>query len=57
MALSAECPDFAAQVPLSDDVMPGEIVQCPECGRDLETVAGDPWSLVAAPEEEEDWGE
>ena len=57
MALSAECPDCAAQVPLADDVMAGEIVQCPECGRDLETVAGSPWSLVAAPVEEEDWGE
>ena len=57
MSLAAECPDCAAKVPLSDDVMAGEIVQCPECGRDLETVAGDPWSLIAAPEEEEDWGE
>lgn len=57
MAQTAECPECAAPVSLTDDVMPGEIVQCPECGRDLETVAGDPWSLVLAPEEEEDWGE
>jgi alpha-aminoadipate carrier protein LysW len=57
MSLSAECPECAAAVPLADDVMAGEIVQCPECARELETVAGDPWSVVPAPEEEEDWGE
>jgi alpha-aminoadipate carrier protein LysW len=57
MSLSAECPECAAAVPLADDVMAGEIVQCPECARELETVAGDAWSVVPAPEEEEDWGE
>ena len=57
MALTAECPDCAAAVSLADDVMAGEIVPCPECGRELETVAGEPWTLIPAPEEEEDWGE
>lgn len=57
MALSVECPECAAPVPLADDVMAGEIVQCPECGRELETVAADPWKLIPAPDEEEDWGE
>lgn len=57
MAVTAECPECGAAVPLQDDVMAGEIVQCPDCGMELETVAGDPWDLVPAPEEEEDWGE
>lgn len=57
MSLSAECPECAAAVPLPEDVMAGEVVQCPECGRELETVGDDPWQLVPAPEEEEDWGE
>ncbi|HEX9633365.1 MAG TPA: lysine biosynthesis protein LysW [Gemmatimonadales bacterium] len=57
MASRAECPDCAAAVSLADDVMAGEIVQCAECGRELEVVAGSPLALVPAPEEEEDWGE
>jgi alpha-aminoadipate/glutamate carrier protein LysW len=56
--VSAECPECAAAVPLADDVMASEIVPCPECGLDLETVQdGGGWRLVRAPEEEEDWGE
>jgi alpha-aminoadipate/glutamate carrier protein LysW len=57
MAFDAECPECAASVSLADDVMAGEIVQCAECGQELEVVDGDPWTLVKAPEEEEDWGE
>jgi alpha-aminoadipate carrier protein LysW len=57
MPITAECPDCAATVPLAEDVMAGEIVSCPECGRELETVSGEKWTLVPAPEEEEDWGE
>jgi alpha-aminoadipate carrier protein LysW len=57
MSFDAECPECAASVTLADDVMAGEIVQCAECGQELEVVAGDPWALVKAPEEEEDWGE
>ncbi len=54
---TAECPGCAAMIDLPEDVMAGEIVQCPECGIELETVEGDPWTLIPAPEEEEDWGE
>ena len=57
MPITAECPDCAAAVPLAEDVMAGEIVSCPDCGRELETVSGEQWTLVPAPEEEEDWGE
>ena len=35
----------------------GEIIQCPECGVELEVVNEDPLELALAPEEEEDWGE
>ena len=57
MPITAECPDCAATITLAEDVMAGEIVPCPECGRELETVSGEQWTLVPAPEEEEDWGE
>jgi alpha-aminoadipate carrier protein LysW len=57
MSLHAECPECAAQVSLPDDVMEGEIVQCAECGTELEVVSLNPPTLELAPEEEEDWGE
>ncbi len=53
---TAECPECYADVKL-DDVMENEVVQCTECGLDLEVTALDPLTLEPAPEEEEDWGE
>lgn len=57
MGQRAECPECAAQVALQDDVVAGEIVQCAECGVELEVVKDGAISLRPAPEEEEDWGE
>jgi alpha-aminoadipate carrier protein LysW len=57
MSKLAECPECAAEVTLPDDVMENEIVQCAECGMELEVVSLDPPALDFAPEEEEDWGE
>lgn len=37
--------------------MEGEIVDCPDCGVELEVVKVNPLTLELAPEEEEDWGE
>ncbi len=53
---TAECPECFAEVKL-EGVMQNEIVQCAECGVDLEVTALDPVALELAPEEEEDWGE
>jgi alpha-aminoadipate/glutamate carrier protein LysW len=57
MSKRAECPECAADVSLPDDVMEGEIVQCGECGAELEVIELEPLTLDLAPEEEEDWGE
>jgi alpha-aminoadipate carrier protein LysW len=57
MSLQAECPECGADISLSDDVMEGEIVQCAECGAELEVISLNPPTLDLAPEEEEDWGE
>ena len=59
MSIQAECPECAAPCELADDVMEGEIVQCGECGVELEVVSLAPAKLGLAPEEEEeeDWGE
>ncbi len=57
MSKIAECPECAADVVLADDVMEGEIVQCADCGVELEVTSIDPPTIDLAPEEEEDWGE
>jgi alpha-aminoadipate/glutamate carrier protein LysW len=53
---SAECPECFADVELTN-VMQNEIVQCADCGADLEVVSLEPLTVELAPEEEEDWGE
>jgi alpha-aminoadipate carrier protein LysW len=42
---------------LAADTLQGEIIQCPECGVELEVMSLSPLTLEMAPEEEEDWGE
>jgi alpha-aminoadipate carrier protein LysW len=54
MALCTEC---EAEIPLDPTTEVGEIIQCPDCGMDLEVVGVHPPELAPAPEEEEDWGE
>lgn len=51
-----ECPECEAEVPLQQ-VIAHEIVQCPECGVDLELLSTNPIVLDLAPETEEDYGE
>ncbi|MDP9381902.1 MAG: lysine biosynthesis protein LysW [Chloroflexota bacterium] len=52
----AVCPECEGSVAVAD-VERGEIVQCPDCGAELEVTNTDPVTLQLAPEEEEDWGE
>jgi alpha-aminoadipate/glutamate carrier protein LysW len=54
MALCTEC---EAEIHLEPSTEVGEIIQCPDCGLDLEVLGLDPPALAPAPEEEEDWGE
>jgi alpha-aminoadipate carrier protein LysW len=54
---SAECPECAASVALDEKVVSGEIVQCGDCGVELEVVRDGDIALRRAPDEEEDWGE
>jgi alpha-aminoadipate carrier protein LysW len=53
----ALCPECEAEVAFEGSTEVGEIIQCPDCGMDLEVVKLDPAELAPAPEEEEDWGE
>lgn len=54
---NANCPECDATVTFAEEPMPGEIIECPECGVELEVVEVDPLALELAPEVEEDWGE
>ena len=51
------CLECGAEVEVNSDVMLGEILQCPDCGVELEITALDPVQIELAPEIEEDWGE
>ena len=51
------CPECEAEIELEENFLTGEIVDCPDCGVELEIVSTDPVVLDLAPEEKEDWGE
>ncbi len=53
----AECTECGADVPLGESVENGELIECPECGVELEITNVDPIAFQLAPQEEEDWGE
>ena len=53
----AECPVCAAEIPFGSDTVIGELVQCPDCGSELEVTGLSPIELAEAPETEEDWGQ
>ena len=53
----AECVVCGAEVALKKDSIKGELVECPDCGTELEITGTDPIELAEAPMEEEDWGE
>ena len=57
MTTPSSCPECAADITLADDTLQGEIIQCPDCGVELEVRSLNPLRLELAPEEEEDWGE
>ncbi len=50
------CIECAADIEL-DGVIVGEIIQCADCGVELEVLSLSPVELDVAPDEEEDWGE
>jgi alpha-aminoadipate carrier protein LysW len=53
----AECPECGANVLDDASYEEGEIIECEDCGLELEVVGVEPLELSLAPEEEEDWGE
>lgn len=51
------CVECEGNVDVADDVIVGEILECPDCGVELEITAVSPLTIELAPEVEEDWGE
>lgn len=53
---SPECTECAAAIP-AIPTLQGEILDCPDCGAELEVRSLRPLVLALAPDVEEDWGE
>jgi len=53
----ANCCECDAEIVLDSSVVKSEILQCTDCGVELEVTNLDPPTVELAPQEEEDWGE
>lgn len=52
-----ECPVCGASLELNEDTVENELLECGECGTELEVTGVNPFTVAEAPKEEEDWGE
>ena len=53
----SSCSECGFAITIAADTVKGEILQCGDCGVELEVINIEPLELALAPEEEEDWGE
>ncbi len=53
----SECTVCGAAVTMDDGTMVGELLDCGDCGSELEVTGLSPFSLQDAPQEAEDWGQ
>ena len=53
----AECPVCGADITMEPGTVVGELLECTDCGIELEVISVDPFKVDEAPQEEEDWGE
>ncbi len=54
--IQAECTECAGRI-TANVALPGEILDCGDCGAELEVRSVSPLVLALAPQVEEDWGE
>ena len=52
-----ECSECGGDISLDYDVFESEIIECEECGVELEVTGVNPFTCALAPEVKEDWGE
>jgi alpha-aminoadipate carrier protein LysW len=55
--VASVCPVCEAPLEIAAGTVVGELLQCEDCGTDLEIVGVNPYQIQEAPEVEEDWGE
>ncbi len=53
----SQCPVCDNDLSLGADTLKGELLECDDCGTELEVTSIDPLKIEVAPEEEEDWGQ
>jgi alpha-aminoadipate/glutamate carrier protein LysW len=51
------CPICGVEMQLAGGTVQGELLECTDCGTELEVRGTNPFTLTEAPQEEEDWGE
>ena len=51
------CPECSSSITVNEQAQLNEVINCSECGDELEVIGVNPIELVKAPEIEEDWGE
>ncbi len=51
------CPVCEGDVDVADGTIVGELMECGDCGTELEVTSVSPLTVEEAPEIEEDWGE
>ncbi len=49
------CPACGTRLALSCDLVKGEVLECDDCGTELEVVGLGPVELNKSPEDEEEW--
>lgn len=55
--MNVTCIECEAELTLTEEAMVGEVLECPDCGVELEVTSLEPLTVELAPELEEDWGE
>ena len=57
VSISAECPVCGGGVEVPADAVVGELLDCADCGTELEVRGRSPLELREAPMAAEDWGQ
>lgn len=56
-AVEVACPICGAMIDIAEGTVVGELMECADCGSELEVTSVEPIEIQEAPEVEEDWGE
>jgi alpha-aminoadipate carrier protein LysW len=57
MTNQTECPVCGNEIVMENSTVKGELLDCEDCGTELEVTNLNPFAVEEAPQEEEDWGE